>query len=230
MTSDLDSASTGTLVRRLAAKDLYLNRGMMLVAIIAGLVSLAIAAINRTGYNFGSVSFITTVIAYGVILAMYNIAQERKVRSLLFVLSLPLAPRDYVRAKLLGTLATFLIPWAVLAVGVFALIAFTWIPDGLMPMTLLVMVYFFCTFSIVTAAALMTSSEAVTTLIIVGTNMSVTFFMFAVGPVTHFSNAAPGDTPDWNGSVLAILAGELLLIAVALITPSIYFSRKRDFL
>jgi hypothetical protein len=229
VSTDLHSASTRTLVRRLAAKDLYLNRGMMLVAIIAGLASLVIASINRTGYSIGSVCFITTVIAYGVILAMYNIAQERKVKSTLFVLSLPLAPRDYIRAKLLGTLATFLIPWTVLAIGACVLIAFTQIPDGLLPMTLLLLVYFVCTFSIVTAAALMTTSEAVTTLIIVATNMSVTFFMFAVGPITHF-NSAPAATPDWNATVLAILAGELVLIAVALATPSIYYSRKRDFL
>ena len=230
MTGDPGTPSTGTLVRRLAAKDLYFNRGMMFVAILSGMASLVIAGINRTGYSIGSVSFITTVIAYGVILAMYNVAQERKVRSTLFVLSLPLAPRDYVRAKLLGTLITFLIPWAVLAVGAFLLIAFTWVPDGLMPITLLLLVYFVCTFSIVTAAALITTSEAVTTLIIVATNMSVTFFMFAIGPLTHFNLDAPTATPDWNGAVLAILGGELLLIAVALVIPSLYFSRKRDFL
>jgi ABC-2 type transport system permease protein len=229
VTSDLDSVSTRTLVRRLAAKDLYLNRGMMLVALFSGIASLFIAGINRTGYSIGSVSFITTVIAYGVILAMYNVAQERKVRSFLFVLSLPLAPRDYVHAKLLGTLVTFLIPWTVLAVGAFVLIKVTWIPDGLLPITVLLLVYFVCTFSIVTAAALLTTSEAVTTLIIVATNMSVTFFMFAVGPVTHLNSAAPAATPDWNATVLAILAGELVLIAAALVTPSIYFSRKRDF-
>jgi hypothetical protein len=230
VTSDLNGVSTRSLVRRLAAKDLYLNRGMMLVALLSGIVSLFIASINRTGYNIGSVSFITTLIAYGVILAMYNVAQERKVRSFLFVLSLPLAPRDYVRAKLLGTLVTFLIPWAVLAVGAFVLIELTRVPDGLMPITLLLLVYFVCTFSVVTAAALITTSEAVTTLVIVATNMSVTFFMFAVGPITHLNAAAPGDTAVWNAPVLAILAGELLLIAAALATPSIYFSRGRDFL
>ncbi len=230
MTRDRSPANTRALVRRLAAKDLYLNRGMMLVALLAGIASLLIASINRTGYSIGSVCFITTVIAYGVILAMYNIAQERKEKSILFVLSLPLAPSDYVQAKLLGTLVTFLIPWTVLTIGAFVLIAATRVPDGLMPFTLLLMVYFLCTFSIVTAVALIATSEAVTTLAIVATNMSVTFFMFVVGPLTHFDSVAPTATPDWNAAVLAILAGELILIAAALATPSIYFSRKRDFL
>ena len=69
-----------------------------------------------------------------------------------------------------------------------------------------------------------------TTLTIVVTNMSVTFFMFAVGPLTHFDSNNPPATADWNGSVLAVLVGELLLIVIALVTPSIYYSRKRDFL
>ena len=52
----------------------------------------------------------------------------------------------------------------------------------------------------------------------------------AVGPLTHFDGNNPPATADWNARVLAVLAAELLLIVIALATPSIYYSRKRDFL
>ena len=222
---------TQSLVWRLAMKDLHVHRGLMLAAAIGGIVSLLAASVNRVGFSIGSICFITTVIAYGVVLAMFSVAQERKDKSVMFVLSLPIAPRDYVRAKLLGTLITFLIPWALLTAGAFVLIAASpGIKDGLMPTALLMQVYFLCAFCVVMAVALIASSEVVMTFSIIITNMSFTLFMVGIGQIPSFANAGERATANWSPAFFAVLAGELALIAIALSVPSFYYSRRRDFI
>jgi hypothetical protein len=228
--SDQSAFTNGSLVLRLAAKDLYLHRQMMIAALVGGLVSLALASTSQFGYNVGSVAFITTMMAYAVILAMYNIAQERRERAALFVLSLPLSPQDYVRAKLLGTTLTFIIPWTVLTVGAVAHVWLTRLPDGFLPFTILLLVYFLCTFVIMMAVALIVSSEAKMTMAIVFTNMSVTLFMFGVARLDGIGGFEQRQTAVWGTSFFAVLVGELVVIAVAGAIPLYYHSRKRDFL
>ena len=65
-------------------------------------------------FNIGMLIWLTTIIAFGVMLAMLGIANERKERALQFVLSLPLSHGDYVRTKMLGLMLCFLVPWIVL--------------------------------------------------------------------------------------------------------------------
>lgn len=219
---------TNALVLRLAAKDLYLYRWMLIAAVVAGFASLLIAPLSKTAFNIGSVTFITTLIAYGVILAMYNIAQERRDKAALFALSLPVDTRAYVRAKLIGTFTGFLIPWAVLTLGAVATILLTIIPDSLITLAVLLLVFFVCTFSVVTAGALVAKSELVTTIIIVVTNMSVTFFMFVLSAVLGVG--PPTNTIHWSRPALLVLAAELVVIAVALCVPPLYYSRKREYL
>ena len=44
-------------------------------------------------FNIGMLIWLTTIVAFGVVLAMLGIATERKDRALQFVLSLPLSHR-----------------------------------------------------------------------------------------------------------------------------------------
>jgi ABC-2 type transport system permease protein len=229
--NDANPMTTRALMLRLMLKDIYLNRQMIVVALIGGSASLSIAGTGRTGYSIGSISFITTMMAFGVVLAMFSIAQERKDRSGMFVLSLPLAPMDYVRAKLLGTTLTYFIPWLVLSAGAILLIAVTRIPDGLIPTTVLLLVYFLVTFSIMALVALLVSSDAKTTLAIIGTNMSLTFFMFGISRVHGIGFGLDrAATPAWTGSFFAVLGAELALIAITLGIPLCFNLRRKEFL
>lgn len=230
MSVNNDGFTTRALVLRLVAKDVYLNRQMMTSAFVGGLVALVLCTTGKTGYSIGGVLYITAMLAFGVVLAMYNIAQERKERSALFVLSLPLAPRDYVHAKLLGTTLTFFIPWSVLSVGAILVIWITPTPDGAIPITVLILVYFLFTFSVMAAVALLVNCDAKMTLAIICTNMSVTFFMFGIARVHGIGGFEQRATPLWSGAFFVALACELALIAIAFAVPLVYYSRKRDFL
>ena len=93
------------VTRKLIAKELYVNRWLIAGGASSGVASMLIATLGKTGFNIGALTWLTTIIALGVMLAMYGIMNERKEHSLQFVLSLPLSIADYVRAKMLGLFA-----------------------------------------------------------------------------------------------------------------------------
>jgi ABC-2 type transport system permease protein len=216
------------MITRLIAKDLHVNRWFMTGVVVSGLVSLVIASTSRIGFNIGSVSFITTLVAFGVILAMYGCFNERKEKTALFVLSLPLSTAEYVKAKVLGMLAVYLVPWTILTAGAVALFLATPIPDGLVTPTVLLSVFYLAIFCIVVAVTLSTTSEVVTSVTIILTNMSVTLFMFAIFGNPTIAEDAKSDVVVWSAPVLTLLTGEALCIALALALPFLF--RKRDYI
>lgn len=218
------------ITRLLVAKDLHQHRSLMASATAAGLVALPVAATSETGFNIGFLVWLTAVIALGVLLAMFGVASERKDRAQLFVLSLPLAPAGYVRAKLLGLLACFVLPWALLSAGALGLVAASpGIPDGLLPYGVLLCVYLLLNYAVVLSAVLHIRSEAGMGGVIILTNMSVTLFMMGVGRVPGLGPHMLGPEPVWNGSFWLALALELGATLLALLLPLLVAARRRDF-
>ena len=179
------------------------SAGSIVIAIVGGLASLVIAAEGAMRFNIGVLIWITTMIAFGIMVSMFGIVTERKERALLFVLSLPLSHGDYVRIKLLALLAIYLPGWLVLSAGaVTLLLVMPNLPDGLIPYTVLLCVYFLANFAVVLCGALHTHSEGAMTALIVVTNMCVSLFIFMVGAISSIHDHLPGRHPDLERRVL----------------------------
>ncbi len=101
-----------------------MHRWMIGGTTIAGLVGPAVAAGGKMYFNIGMLIWLTTIVAFGVVLAMFGVASERKERMLQCVLSLPLSHGDYVRIKVVALLLCFLGPWIMLSAG--AVVARRW--------------------------------------------------------------------------------------------------------
>ncbi len=219
------------LTRKLIAKEFYLNRWLIIGATGAGLAGLLIAAEGRMRFNVGMLIWLTTIIAFGITLAMLSIASERKDRALQFVLSLPLSPGDYVRTKLLGLMLCFLIPWTFLTIGALVLV---WVrpnlPDGLLPYALLLSVFMLANFSLVLSGALLTTSEGAMTMLIIVTNMGVSLFIFMVGSIPALYDHLQDPEPAWNSTVWAVLAIECATLVVTMSLPYFVAARRRDFI
>lgn len=220
-----------TVTRKLIAKELYVNRWLLAIASLAGVASIGIATTGKVGFNVGALTWITTIVAAGVMLALYGILNERKEHSLLFVLSLPLAPRDYVRAKQIGLLACFAIPWLVSsAAAALFVLAHPDAPDGLLPYLTLLCVFLLTNYSLVLCGALHARTEAVVSGVVVVTNMAVTLFMFLIGGLPGISSHMWGPTPTWNSTFWTVLTVELITLALAITLPFFVAARRRDFL
>ena len=218
------------LARKLIAKDFYLYRWLIIGSTAAGLVALAIAAEGKMRFNIGMLTWLTTLVAFGVVLAMLAIASERKERQLLFVLSLPLSHGDYIRIRVIGLFLCFLVPWAVLSAGAVTLIAvMPNLPDGLLPFAVLLSGFFLANYSVVLCGALHITSEGVMTLVIIVTNMNVTLFMFMVGALPSLNEHMQGPVPVWNSTFWIVLAAEAVTLVVTLSLPYLVAARRRDF-
>jgi ABC-2 type transport system permease protein len=219
----------GGITTRLIMKDLYMHRRLIAVAVVLGIASLLVASINRVSFSVGGTLYLTTVIAYGVVLVMSAVVQERKDKSALFVLSLPISGDDYLRAKVLAVLATFVVPWLALSLGAISLFAFTPMSDGFIPFLVLVSVFMLMNFTLVLVTALLTVSEPAITAAIILTNVSVSLFFIFLGSRPAIHDHLEGPVAVWNEAVFVILAVEIAVILTAL-TLSFWLRRGRSVL
>lgn len=218
------------LARKLIAKDFYLNRWLIIGSTVAGLVSLLIAAEGKIRFNIGMLTWLTTLVAFGVVLAMLSIGNERKERTLQFVLSLPLSHGDYVRIKVIGLMLCYLVPWTILSAGAVTLVSvMPNLPDGLLPFAVLLCGFFLANYSVVLCGALHTASEGLITVLIIVTNMNITLFIFMVGALPSLNDHLHGPAPVWNSTFWIVLAAELATLLITLSLPYLVAARRRDF-
>jgi hypothetical protein len=203
------------MIGKLIRKELSLNRFFIVGALSAGLLSVAISLIGRVAFGVGAIMFLTVVIAYAVILPMFTIVNERKEKSRLFVLSLPVSRGDYLLAKVIGVTFSFLIPWSVLLAVALAVILATPVPDGMFVYTTLIMMFAFADFCVVACAATFIDKEGLMALVIICMNMSVTFFIVGISSLTSIGADTLRDVVNWRPPALTILGSEVAAIVVA---------------
>lgn len=219
------------LTRKLVAKELYVNRWLIVIGAAGGIASVLVSLLGKTAFNIGALTWLTTIIAVGVMLALYGIANERKEHALQFVLSLPLSISDYVRAKMLGLAACFFIVWAVSSAAALVMVfASDAIPDGFATYLVLLCVFMLANYAVVLCGALHARSEAMTSAVIIVTNMAVSVFMFTVGPLPGINTHMWAAAPVWNSTFWTVLACELAVLVVAFALPFLIAARRRDFL
>jgi ABC-type transport system involved in multi-copper enzyme maturation permease subunit len=219
------------LTRKLIAKEFYLHRWIIIGSTVAGVVGLLIAAEGKVRFNIGMLMWLTTIVAFGIVLAMFAIANERKERTLQFVLSLPLSHGDYVRIKVVGLLLCFLVPWVILSAGAVTLIAvMPNLPDGLMPYAVLLCGFFLANYSVVLCSALHTASEGLMTLVIITTNMGITLLIFLVGALPSLYDHLSAPAPVWNSTFWTVLGVEAATLVITLSLPYFVAARRRDFI
>lgn len=223
-----------SIVGRLIAKDLYLYRWLIAGALLAGIASLAVSRFSggdnvSTGPNLGIILFMTTIIAFGIFLAMLGILKERQDRSQLFVLSLPVSAARYSIAKVLAALIAFLVPWLVLTAGVVLLTFASEAPDGGIPMFVVMMTFFFANFCVLMAVAVSSTSELGPIAGILITNVSVPLFLGKVGRLPGVAGRAQDAAATWSPAILTVLGLEIALILLSLGLAFYLPSRKKDF-
>jgi ABC-2 type transport system permease protein len=219
------------VTRKLIAKELYVNRWLVIGGALSGVASALVATLGKTGFNIGALAWLTTIIALGVMLSLYGIMNERKEHSLQFVLSLPLSIADYVRAKMVGLSLCFLLVWLVSsAAGLLLVFGKDSIPDGIAPYVVLLCFFMLANFAVVLLGMLQAQTEALSSAVIIVTNMGVSIFMFTIGPMPGIAKHMWAPAPVWNSTFWMVLGCELAVLAIALALPLLLAARRRDFL
>jgi ABC-2 type transport system permease protein len=164
-----------------------------------------------------------------IFLVLANVTGEKKDKVRLFVLSLPISTAQYTVAKMVANLIAFFVPWLVLTAGSLIVIAFTTIPDGLMPITLAVCTYLLAYFCVLLGAAIVSESQFGPGAVILAGNVSLNFVIAGLFRMRSIGAHASGNTAVWGSEVFAILAIELVVGALALVLAFAHQSRRKDF-
>ena len=219
---------TPSIVRQLIAKDLFLLRPMMIGALLIGSVGLVLMLFGDVSFFVGWLVLFIVATLLGLFTTVVTVITERKDRVHLFVLTLPVSPVQYLRAKLTANAIGFLVPWAILLTAALTLIAVTAAPDGIMPFIAMLFCYVVCYYAAYLGMALVTDSTILTTVVIIAGNTAPVFLIPLFLRLSRVgSDFVPPDAV-WTGAVLGILAGEIAFGAAVLGIALFIRSRERD--
>jgi ABC-type Na+ efflux pump permease subunit len=222
----------GSIIGRLILKDWWLHSPVIIFSLLGG--GIALGLLSRGGitpFILGSVFFFMSLMFCASVLPMSNIANERKKQTLPFLMSLPVSSVQYGIAKLVSTVGMFLAPWLTLvAAGVWLITVRHVLPNGAIPMGLILALVTFIGFCLITATALVGESEGLGNAAVAVVNSSYWFdWYFLSMRFPELGRDWTSAKAIWSPAVLKILAGEFALIALILGGALYLQSRKRDF-
>lgn len=221
----------GSVTRRLIWKDWQLNKMAIVLSTVGGFIALGIICVGgQTPFLLGSVGFFVALIMLASILPGLVILNERKKQNLAFIMSLPVSSVQYGVAKIASTVGIFLAPWLTLiAAGIWIVKVRHALPDGVMPMGLILAVLPLIGFCLIAGAALIGETEGWYTLSIAVVNSSYWFVWYTLMMrFPELSRDWLSARAVWNPAV-QILGSEFAVAAFILGVTLFIQSRKRDF-
>jgi len=219
-----------SIVRQLIAKDLFLLRPMIVGALVIGAAGIALMPFSELTFFIGWIVLLIATLLHGIFTTAVGVVSERKDRVHLFVLTLPISPAQYLRAKLAASAIAFFVPWAILLGAALTLVATTGIPDGVMPFLVMLFGYVVCYYAAYLAMSLVTDSVIWSTLVIIIGNTAPVFLIQAFLRMSGVTEESVPPVAGWTGAVLGTLAAESLFSAAAIGIALFIRSRQRDFI
>jgi ABC-type Na+ efflux pump permease subunit len=223
--------SDPAMVRKLIVKDWQVYQKQLAGYVAGMLLALGLIGMGKPwSFSVGSLLLLVLLVVVGSYAIQSSLLTERKQQTVPFIMSLPVSPMDFYWGKLLANLAIYLVPFALVAGGMAALILSTPLPDGMLVWEMLVATFLFATFCVSLCVAIALESE--------GWNVFVMIAMMTLlGPFILWAGRLPGiaehlrtENIVWNATASLLLAAELLVIAVAILATSWVHARKTSFL
>jgi len=219
------------LVSTLIRKDLYLNRWLIVLAIVGGLLSFLPTLTGTIGFFFGMVAFITILIVFGLFVGMENATRESREKISVFIQTLPISPTQYMTAKVLAALLSYIGVWGVLTAAVIgSILVSDEIANGSLPISACILGLLLANFCVLLAIGIITSSPRWTTAAIIISNTSVTLAMITLFnlPATQATLDAPNAV--WHPIAQAFLGFEALMVLLSFSIMLYVHSRRTDFI
>ena len=218
------------IIRLLVAKDWYLFQKQLAAYVVAGIVALCLLGMAK-GWSFylGSLMLLIVMVSVACFAISTSLIVERREHTLAFVMSLPVSPLDFWVAKLLGNLATFLVPFLLLVLGTVGVILTTPLPDGLLVYSLLLFGHILLAYCVSLSVAMAVESEGWNTFAMIGSMVMVNPFIMALGQIPAITAPVKTEAIVWSGPAVAILATQLGLGLAILAISAWVHCRKKSF-
>ncbi|GAB2666925.1 ABC-2 transporter permease [Arenimonas aestuarii] len=215
------------VIRLLVAKDWQLFQKQLALYVLGGIVALCFLGLAKPwAFYVGSLMLIIVMVSIACFSISTSLMVERKEKTLAFVMSLPVSPRDFTVAKLAGNIITFGVPFLLMVVGTLAVVLFTQLPDGLFVYSLLVFAYILFAFSLSLAVAMSVESEGWATFAMIGSMVLINPYLMALSMVPDIKDRIGEDALVWTTPALAVLA-TLLLVSLAVIAVTTWVHARK---
>ncbi len=223
---------THATVLQLAKKDWDLWRNIVFLYAIGSIIGLVVLAYpSELAFYSGSVLMITALVASGIHLIMVSVINERKLKTLPLIMSLPITVKDYTSSKMLVNLLMFTVVWvAVVAGTIIVTLSRETIPNGLITIIVILTLEIFIAYCLILAVAMITESEGWTIATMVMCNLFLNLFLFMTAKIPAIGNHLTDSTAVWSPEALRLIAVELLMVAIILFATYYRQSKKTDFM
>jgi hypothetical protein len=220
------------VVKRLILKDWYLNRGMIAASLAAGIVTLAAVAIaggTQLALILGVIVLVTILIGIGALL-MVAIADERKLQTLPFMMTLPISYKEYTASKIVGSLLIFLVLWsALVAAMVLSILFLPGFRHGLIPFVVIMSVEILMSTCLITAVAVTTESHGWAVGVSQVGALSLNLIGWSIVRFPEIGGTMSSPAVHWSTTATVLILLEIGIIAVMLAAAFLVQSHKRDF-
>lgn len=218
------------LVKLLVAKDWQLFEKQLALYVSGGIAALCLLGLARNwSFYVGSMVLIIVLISAACFAISNSLIVERKERTLEFVMSLPVTPLDFHFAKLLGNIATFGVPFLVIAGGAIGVVLLTPLPDGLVVYGLLIFGHIFLAYCVSLSIATVVESEGWNTFAMITSMVLINPFMMILGQIPAIADNTSKDAIVWSTPAVAILAAQVMVGMGVLAYTTIVHCRKPTF-
>ncbi len=225
-------SSSRRIVQQLVLKDLGFLRWANIGSLVAGLAALGLLAHgSAAGFYAGQVLLVTVLIVLGALAASLTVIDERKEKTLPFIMSLPVSPRQFAVAKILANALIFGSTWVVLVVGTLAVIQVSdHLPNGMTAYAVLILTEIAMSTCLILMVAMITESLPWTIATMIVGNLFINAFFYIVASLPSFAVTAESHTIVWPRDALGLLWVELVAIVLLLATTYLVSSRRKDVL
>ena len=222
----------GSIISNLILKDWRLSRFLVSVSIAVGLAALVVAQLeSQTVRLLGSVWFFVSLCVLASMLPASAILNERKKKTLAFVMSLPVSSAQYGVAKILSILVLFLVPWLTLLISALVLIETRGIvPRGAIPWVIILAMLPLVAFCLISGSALVGESEGWLMGSSLICNSSYWFVWYLLTRIPKLTATWKGPVAVWSPATVEVISAELAIAALAIGLAFFVQSRKRDFI
>lgn len=221
------------MIERLVLKDWYLHRLAIALMASGAIIGVVLAGLpGHVAPGIGVSLVLCLFIAITFYLPLSNVLAERTEKTLPFIMSLPVSPREYTVSKILANLLLYLILW--LAVAAVAILVLHDKTNGILGLSdghfHVVMLGFMVFFTFVLGFAIITESIGWTVALIVTLMFLLGNVATQLVPLIPAARQFLADIALQGTQYYVALGAEVAAIAGMFLVTSYAQSHKRDFL
>jgi ABC-type transport system involved in multi-copper enzyme maturation permease subunit len=215
------------MIVHLVRKDWQLNQRAVWGSLVGGILSLlCLSKGTQLSFFLGVTLLVTMLIAIGSHLVISMVINEHKEQTLAFSMTLPITYRDYSAAKIAALLLSFLLPWTTLFIGAIAVIMASPIPDGLIPLVVVMLIEILVNICLMLSVALISESNGWTIGALMVGNVGFNAILFFLANQTNMGTTMQSPVAVWTPLAFGLITLEAALIVAMLSLTVVILGRK----